>query len=166
MSDPAPDRRPVGGSRWAWPQRCRRRFPLLWRCVLLLQHMHWTEAFTSKLSDSVKLVGSQISCEGVPAAGDARGPWRRNPRVLPWAWATDAAGWEALTGGEVGAAIFACHASPWDVRYLSDAGASLAIMSKVGGCVGVVVVVWLVVRRRNFVQSSTRLTAWRALWSM
>lgn len=52
--------------------------------------MHWTEAFTSRLTESVKMVGSAISCEGAPRAGHAALEWRRNPYVLPYAWATDA----------------------------------------------------------------------------
>ena len=54
-----------------------------------MQVMHWTEAFTSRLSGDVRLVGSAISCEGAPAGGDASGQWRENPYVLPYAWATD-----------------------------------------------------------------------------
>lgn len=52
--------------------------------------MHWTEAFTSRLTKSVKMVGSAISCEGAPRAGHAALEWRRNPYVLPYAWAADA----------------------------------------------------------------------------
>lgn len=85
--------------------------------------MHWTEALTARLSDSVKLVGSQLSCEGAPAAGDASAEWRRNPRVLPHAFATDKEGWEALAAEP---AIWRCYSDPWDVRYHSDAGARWA----------------------------------------
>jgi hypothetical protein len=51
--------------------------------------MHWTEAFTSRLSNDTKMVGSYISCEGTPKDGDVGGEWRLNPYVLPHAWATD-----------------------------------------------------------------------------
>ncbi len=87
--------------------------------------LHWTEAFTHKLTGRVKLVGSAISCEGAPRRGDAAGEWRGSPYVLPYAWATDRAGW-ALLAAEPG--VFRCHASPWDARFSSDAGASLAVL--------------------------------------
>jgi hypothetical protein len=57
-----------------------------------LQVLHWTEVFTSKLDERVKMVGSMISCEGSPKDGNAAGEWRANPYVLPYAWATDKVG--------------------------------------------------------------------------
>lgn len=47
-------------------------------------------AFTSRLTDSVRLVGSTISCEGSPLHGQRKGEWRRNPHVQSYAVATDA----------------------------------------------------------------------------
>ena len=54
--------------------------------------MHWTEAFTRKLSADAKLVGSFVSCEGTPKGGAAAAEWRLNPYVMPHAWATDKVG--------------------------------------------------------------------------
>lgn len=87
---------------------------------------HWTEAFTNKLDTEVKLVGSLINCEGAPLNGNAAGPWRGNPAVSPNAWATDAVGWRILTESKE---IFKCHFSPWDVKYFSEYGSSLAILN-------------------------------------
>ncbi|KAL6776645.1 hypothetical protein ACKKBF_B30390 [Auxenochlorella protothecoides x Auxenochlorella symbiontica] len=87
--------------------------------------MHWTEAFTSRLTKSVKMVGSAISCEGAPRAGHAALEWRRNPYVLPYAWAADADGWAVLAADPN---VFRCFQSPWDARYYSDVGAGLAML--------------------------------------
>lgn len=87
--------------------------------------LHWTEAFTNKLTDKVKMVGPIISCEGAPEDGNAAGDWRGNPYVSPHVWATDAEGWQLLAN-EPG--VFRCHGSKWESRYHSDAGASLAML--------------------------------------
>lgn len=86
---------------------------------------HWTDAFTSKIKEKVKLVGSTISCEGAPLSGNAAGQWRGNPAVSAHVWATDSAGWSILTAD---ADVFKCHESVWDLRYFSDVGASLAVL--------------------------------------
>lgn len=49
-------------------------------------------AFTSRLNEDVKLVGSTISCEGSPLHGKRSGRWRRNPHVQSYAVATDQVG--------------------------------------------------------------------------
>ncbi|KAL4452719.1 hypothetical protein ABPG75_008381 [Micractinium tetrahymenae] len=90
------------------------------------QYMHWTDAFTSKLTKRTKLVGSTVTCEGAPRGGDAADEWRRNPFVLPYAWAIDKEGWQLLSKNEE---VFTCHSSPWDARYYADSGASLALLS-------------------------------------
>jgi len=87
--------------------------------------LHWTEAFTNKIIDHVKLVGSTISCEGAPVNGNAAAAWRGNPAVTPHAWATDATGW-ALLASQHG--VFRCHTNSWEQRYYADVGASLAIL--------------------------------------
>jgi hypothetical protein len=87
--------------------------------------LHWTEAFTNKLKDHVKLVGSTISCEGAPVNGNAAAEWRGNPAVSPHAWATDATGWALLTSQH---GVFRCHSNTWEQRYHADVGASLAIL--------------------------------------
>ena len=43
------------------------------RCLFLPQYMHWTDAFTSRLTARTKLVGSLLTCEGAPKGGDAGG---------------------------------------------------------------------------------------------
>lgn len=87
--------------------------------------MHWTEAFTAKLTGEVKLVGSTVSCEGAPAGGNAAGEWRANPAVSPHAWATDATGWALLAAQPD---VFRCHADAWEARYFGEHGASLAVL--------------------------------------
>ena len=86
--------------------------------------MHWTEAFTRKLVDDVKLVGSVVTCEGAAKGGDAAGEWRGNPYVKSHAWATDAEGLARMVAQQ---GIFRCHKNRWDTRYHSDAGASLTM---------------------------------------
>lgn len=87
--------------------------------------MHWTEAFTDRIDDQVKMVGSIVSCEGAAKDGDAAGEWRGNPFVRPHAWATDLKGLAKMLAQDE---IFKCHKNTWDVRYHSDSGASLAIL--------------------------------------
>jgi hypothetical protein len=53
-------------------------------------------AFTARINDDVKLVGSTISCEGSPLHGKRHGRWRRNPHVQSYAVATDQVGWQQL----------------------------------------------------------------------
>lgn len=89
------------------------------------QYMHWTDAFTSKLTRRTKLVGSALTCEGAPKGGDAADVWRRNPFILPYAWATDQAGWQVLSANKE---VFKCHPNAWDARYYADSGASLALL--------------------------------------
>ena len=86
---------------------------------------HWTDAFTNKLNDTIKLVGAWISCEGAPSEGNAAGYWRMNPYVSPSVFATDSYGWELITSKDE---IMTCHESEWKKRYFSDAGASLEIL--------------------------------------
>lgn len=69
-------------------------------CVVLTQGWyHWMSAFTSRLNEDIKLVGSTISCEGSPLHGKRSGRWRRNPHVQSYAVATD----------QVGLAFFVCR---------------------------------------------------------
>jgi hypothetical protein len=86
--------------------------------------LHWTEAFTRKLVNDVKMVGSIISCEGAAKDGDASGVWRGNPYIKSHAWATDAEGLARMVAQQ---GIFRCHQNRWDTRYHSDAGAALAL---------------------------------------
>eukprot|EP00775_Hariotina_reticulata_P012780 gene12780-12909_t len=88
-------------------------------------HVHWMSAFTSKLTDTVKLVGSTISCEGSPLHGHQRGRWRRNPHVQSYAVATDAVGLHLLIGDQH---VFACHKDRWDTIYYSELGSSKCIL--------------------------------------
>jgi hypothetical protein len=61
-------------------------------------------AFTSRLNEDVKLVGSTISCEGSPLHGKRSGRWRRNPHVQSYAVATD------QVGGPVCVSVYAQQA--------------------------------------------------------
>ena len=49
----------------------------------------WQDIFTSRITDSVKLVGSTISCEGSPKDGNVSAEWRTNPHVQSYIVATD-----------------------------------------------------------------------------
>ena len=49
----------------------------------------WHEHITSRINDTVKLVGPTISCEGSPKDGKANGEWRTNPHVQSYVLATD-----------------------------------------------------------------------------
>ena len=89
--------------------------------------MHWTEAFTRKLVNRVKMVGSVISCEGAPKDGNAAGVWRGNPYIKSHAWATDAEGFARLMAQQ---GVFRCHKTKWDTRYYSDAGAALTMFQE------------------------------------
>ena len=64
--------------------------------------LHWTEVFTSRLSDSVKLVGSTISCEGAWKGGVLTGEFRQNPHVQSYVVAMDQVGFFLLVGGDTG----------------------------------------------------------------
>ena len=52
-------------------------------------HKRWHELITSRITDSVKLVGPTISCEGSPQDGNVNGVWRTNPHVQSYVLATD-----------------------------------------------------------------------------
>lgn len=55
-----------------------------------LQHvMQWTNAFTSMLSETIKLVGTSISCERAYWENDMDQRSRHNPHVQSFALATD-----------------------------------------------------------------------------
>lgn len=95
--------------------------------------LHWTAAFSSRLSGGQGdpwMTGSAISCEGAPRDGDAAGPWRRHPYLLPYAWAVDRRGASALARD---ADVLRCHADAWAERYHGDSGAALAVLSRGGG---------------------------------
>lgn len=87
--------------------------------------LHWTEAFTNKISDKIKLVGAWISCEGAPRNGNAAGYWRTNPYVSPSVFAMDRFGWDLITSIPE---ILVCYDNLWKNRYYSESGASLAIL--------------------------------------
>jgi len=90
--------------------------------------MHWTEVFTSKLSDSVKLVGSTISCESKqrrvgPEHNEET--YRSNPHVQSYAVATDYMGLRVLMAAKT---VFACFDSIDDTIFYSELGSSKAIL--------------------------------------
>ena len=57
--------------------------------AVLQGHKRWHELITSRLTDTVKLVGPTISCEGSPRDGNVNGEWRTNPHVQSYVLATD-----------------------------------------------------------------------------
>ena len=60
--------------------------------VCLQADLHWTTAFTSRLSDSVKLVGSTVSCGSTFQGELHRSPSLTCPHVQSYALATDQIG--------------------------------------------------------------------------
>ena len=67
---PAEDSAVDPATRQATASLCKPAGPRPCPCAPL-QHMHWTDAFTSKLTKRTKLVGSALTCEGAPRGGDA-----------------------------------------------------------------------------------------------
>ena len=68
----------------------RSRAALAWQSDL-----HWTTAFTTRLTETVKLVGSTISCGGTFRGELHRSPQRAFPHVQSYALATDQLGLKA-----------------------------------------------------------------------
>lgn len=56
---------------------------------LLQKRIHWTTAFTSRLTAHVKLVGSTISCGRIHKHNKPELPFRSNPHVQSYMMATD-----------------------------------------------------------------------------
>lgn len=87
----------------------------------------WQDALLSQLSESVRLVGPTISCEGSPFQGDVTGDWRANPHVQSYVVATDRAGFAIWEEDEK---VFGCYDSMWDVIWHGELGSSLAMLNK------------------------------------
>lgn len=88
--------------------------------------VHWTTIFTERISDTVKLVGPTISCEGAARNGDPVGPWRRNPHVQSYVIATDQVGLSILKhDGEV----LKCHNGIHDAIWHAELGSSAAVLN-------------------------------------
>lgn len=79
--------------------------------------IHWTTAFTERLSEEIKLVGSTINCGGA----HGRPPY---PHVQSYAVATDQAGLNIL----MRSGVFSCWKEMSDVVIRSEIGASRAII--------------------------------------
>lgn len=86
----------------------------------------WQDLMVGKLSESVRLVGPTISCEGSPYKGDVQGEWRSNPHVQSYVLATDRAGLDIWLADKN---VFACWDSMWDVIWHGELGSSLAILN-------------------------------------
>ena len=89
--------------------------------------VHWLSLFLSKLTDTVKLVGSTIHCQPTPYMSEETGDFdiRSNPHVQSYAMATDRIGLQVLMESPK---IFACHAEIWDTMYHAEVGSSRAIL--------------------------------------
>lgn len=81
--------------------------------------VHWTTAFTSKLSTDVKLVGSTINCGGAYSVDDPQ------PHVQTYAVATDQRGLQVIK--EHGT-VLACHKEMKETVVQSEMGMSRAII--------------------------------------
>lgn len=88
--------------------------------------VRWQDIFISRLSDSIKLVGPTISCEGSPKDGDVNGTWRTNPHVQSYVVVTDKIGLNAMW--EEGS-VFECYSNMWDVIYYAELGSTWAVLS-------------------------------------
>lgn len=80
--------------------------------------IHWTRPFTERIDDSVKLVGSSISC-GVSHE------YPPEPHVQSYAVATDRVGLDVLKNS---GRVFKCYKTMREVVYYSEMGASVAIL--------------------------------------
>lgn len=110
--------------------------------------IHWTKAFTDRLTDDVKLVGPTISCVGVPFNANQSNEWRRVAHVQSYALATDMVGLRLLINdGNVSLTrhsannfhegvsscstmlmqVFKCHETRWDAVWYSELGSSMAL---------------------------------------
>eukprot|EP00891_Asterochloris_glomerata_P006722 jgi/Astpho2/6722/Aster-06741 len=87
--------------------------------------VRWQATLTSKLSDTVKLVGPTISCEGSPKDGIVDGEWRTNPHVQSYVVATDQVGFGIMyRNGNV----FKCHTDMWDTIFHAELGSSWTVL--------------------------------------
>ncbi|GAB4815440.1 hypothetical protein N2152v2_002486 [Parachlorella kessleri] len=81
----------------------------------------WTEAFTGKLTDTVKLVGTTINCGGIVVDGLSRA----NPHVQTFAMATDAVGLAVIRADP---RALGCYDSKWRTILWGELGISDAIL--------------------------------------
>lgn len=61
---------------------------LSWLCTIQ-KGVHWSRAFTGRITADVKLVGATISCENTLRDGDPTKGSRQSPHVQSYAMATD-----------------------------------------------------------------------------
>ncbi|KAK9816513.1 hypothetical protein WJX72_001363 [[Myrmecia] bisecta] len=88
------------------------------------REMHWSQIYTNKLSDKVKLVGSTISCEPAWRGSNRANEMRQIAHVQSYVIATDQVGLKVLQdNGEV----FKCYTDMDDTIFNSELGSSLAI---------------------------------------
>jgi hypothetical protein len=87
--------------------------------------VHWSDVLFSKLSDTVKLVGPTINCEGAPEKGDVAAPWRKNPHVQSYLVATDQVGLSVLLQDQN---VFACFEDMSDTIFHSELGSSKVLL--------------------------------------
>ena len=106
----------------AWTDTfCNVRWPLCPSQVSLT----WHRLLTQRLSDTIKLVGPIISCEGAAYRGNISGQWRTNPHVQSYVLAMDK---EALQILEREGDVLQCHKDRWDAIFFGELGSSLAIL--------------------------------------
>lgn len=75
---------------WWAPKYRHRRSIVLELCFWFAQRdVHWSRAFTGRITDDTKLVGATISCESTLKDGDAKKGSRQNAHVQSYAMATD-----------------------------------------------------------------------------
>lgn len=84
-----------------------------------LPSYHWTRAFTDKVDDHVKLVGSTVSCGG-------SGPHPPTPHIQSYAVATDAIGLNLLRRNTT---VLACYDTMQDVVFYGERGITETILN-------------------------------------
>jgi translation initiation factor eIF-2B subunit epsilon len=72
-----------------------------------------------KLSDTVKLVGPTINCQGAPFQGDPEQHWRNNPHIPSQLIATDQVGMALLLQDRN---LFRCYNKLPDIIYYTEKG--------------------------------------------
>ncbi|EIE24703.1 hypothetical protein COCSUDRAFT_14419 [Coccomyxa subellipsoidea C-169] len=89
--------------------------------------LHWSKLLTLRLSSTVKLVGSTISCEPAWEGGNTANEKRQNAHVQSYVMATDQVGLKALQDD---GRVFACYGNMADTIYHAEVGASRVILDQ------------------------------------
>lgn len=87
--------------------------------------MTWHRLLTRRLSNTIKLVGPIISCEGAAHRGNLSDVWRTNPHVQSYVLAMDR---DAVQIMDQAGDVLQCHRDRWDAVFFGELGSSLAVL--------------------------------------